>query len=681
MKLLATCGRRILAALCLAGSPSVAQQGAGGGLDCETRAISPELGLFDLTVRAAPEEPAGIELAFDREGRPSATGHIRLRRLAAGKSDQWRARVMPPERPREGDSVAFWVRRVSERAWAGPFRVSEDESTPAPPAWAVGAVWYQVFPERFAIGNPKNDPGGADVFPRAWTSAWEQVTPAEIEAARARSDAEPRRLPPSPDQAGGALYSVATARRYGGDLEGLLARLDALGDLGVTALYLNPIFDAPSMHKYDAADYRHVDPTLAGDSPSQRPGGETVDPATWVWTGADRFLIDTLLPAARRRGIRVVLDGVWNHTSTKFWAFRDVARNGRASPFAGWYQARFDGDRLAGWTGWPNRPDGSLPQFARGPDGNIVAPVRAHIADITRRWMDPDGDGDASDGIDGWRLDVAPDIPTAFWREWCPLARSINPRAALFGETWFADRERVGGGLFDAQMNYPFAMAAVKWLDGRDGFGSDELGAALAAAAAPSAVTDLAQMNLLGSHDTARIATMLNNPGRGYGGKEKVAEGAEGYRTGRPGREVYELVVLGVALQSMWPGSPMVYAGDEWGVFGADDPDDRKPVPWPDLGPYDNADEGPDAGLRDAFRAWLRLRSDPEVGPTLRYGSVEWLPSGSPEVAAFVRRLNDKGVIAVLNRSENAVETKAVSGGLVSEGSVGPRSARWWPVE
>lgn len=652
--------------------------GSDSGIRWTSEPISAELGLVDVAVDPTPGTSEGFELAFDNRGAASETERVVLHKTGDPKEQRWHARLM--HNPAAGDAgcISFWLREAGrpEGAWQGPFRAPTG-SAQGPPAWALGAVWYQVFPERFSNGNPRNDPTGPGVFRRGWGQAWEEVTPAEVEAAWARAEGQPDVYRYDVRQAGSALYGVATARRYGGDLEGLCARLDSLRDLGVTAVYLNPVFDAPSMHKYDAADYRHIDPTFAGDDPAERPEGETLDPATWRWTDADRYLIDTLLPAARARGIRIILDGVWNHTSTRFWAFADIARHGPASPYVGWYDVQFTEGRLTGWQGW-NGWNGGLPQFARGADGNIVAPVRAHIADITRRWMDPNGDGDPSDGIDGWRLDVAKDIPTAFWREWCPLVRSINPNAIMIGEVWFADHERVGDGLLDAQMNYPFAMAAVRWLDGRPGFGSRELGAALNAALGQTERINLAQMNLLDSHDTARVATMLNNPGRGYGGNEKPGRGAPGYRTARPGPDVYKRVVLGAALQATWPGSPMVYAGDEWGEFGADDPDDRKPVPWPDLGPYQDGDEAPDATVRDRYREWMRLRGDPVVGPVLRYGSVEPVDTGSAEVFGFVRELNATRVFIVLNRGDTAIDAAGVLTGLGQDTLVGGLSARWW---
>jgi cyclomaltodextrinase len=650
-------------------------------IDWRVEPISGELRLLDLIVPARGAGEAGVEVAIDSGGMPSERV-IRMGSGTAGREAVWRVRLMGTPGGDDAGSVRFWLRPVGEVAWSGPFQAAASPlEGSATPAWALGAVWYQVFPERFANGNRKNDPEGPGVSRRAWGSAWASVTAAEIEAARARAPGAGRQRADA-GESGSALYQVATSRRYGGDLEGVHQKLDVLADLGITALYFNPIFDAPSMHKYDAADYRHVDPTLAGDDPGERPAGEGLDPTTWRWTSADRFLIDTLLPAARGRGMRVVLDGVWNHTSTSFWAFRDVAQRGKSSPFAGWFQASFEGDRLSGWVGWPNRRNGSLPQFARGEDGNIVAPVRAHIADITRRWMDPDGDGDPSDGIDGWRLDVAPDIPTSFWREWCPLVRSINPEAVMIGETWFTDRDRIGDGMFHAQMNYPVAMAIVKWLDGREGFGAGEFRAAVEAASVHPARINLAQMNLLGSHDTARLATMLNNPGRGYGGREKIAAGAEDYRTERPPAWVYDLVVLGVAMQATLPGSPMVYGGDEWGVYGADDPDDRKPIPWPEAGPYDDPDERPSSELRERYRTWLQLRSDPEVGPVLRYGSLEWVETGSPEVVALSRRLNSKEVLIILNRDDAPFDAAALVGmpSGSAAGKLPGRSAGWWLV-
>jgi len=575
------------------------------------------------------------------------------------------------------DSLEFrWVEGARERRLGPVTPHAARQARTAPPEWAAGVVWYQVFPERFRNGNPANDPRGPEVFQPSWKAPWERVTVAEVEAAMARSPSGRRFVP---DRPGGLLYNVVWNRRYGGDLQGLVEKLDHLVELGVTGIYLNPIFDAASLHKYDARDHRHIDPTLGHpgdpyDGP-WAPAGETDDPSTWGWTAADRYFVDVVLPECRRRGLRVVLDGVWNHVGRDHWAFRDVARRGSSSRYADWFDARFGpSGELVGWSGWDGR-NGRLPEFRQTSRGDLVAPVKEHVYAVTRRWMDPNGDGDPSDGIDGWRLDVVPDVGLAFWRDWCSYVRELNSEAVLIAEVWHRADRYLDGKSFDAQMNYPFASAVVRWLDGRTSFTSEHLGRALARAGELGDTVNLAQMNLVDSHDTERLVSMLANPGREYSDGGKLHHGASGYDRTRPEARAYDLAEIAVALQVCWPGSATVYYGDEFGMHGANDPDCRKPLPWPELGPYDE-EVGPVEGHRDRYREWLGLARDERYGNILRFGLTRILPTGHPSVFAFERRLGDARLVLVANRGPRAWVVDNLAPGV--KGEVEARSARLW---
>lgn len=533
-----------------------------------------------------------------------------------------------------------------------------------PPAWALGAVWYQVFPDRFDNANPDNDPA---TFNPGWTSRWSEVTVEELEAARAARRAEGRRA----QVAGSPLSQVVYQRRYGGDLQGVARRLDHMADLGATAIYLNPVFEAHSLHKYDASDHRHIDPTLGAPSlESPALSGEIADPA---WTPADRYVLDTLLPTAHQQGLRVIFDGVWNHVGTRHWAFQDVLNRGRASAYADWFRVRFaresgvDGDpnRVVSWTGWDG-PNGTLPEFRQTDEGDLVAPVKSHVFNVTHRWMDPDGDADTSDGIDGWRLDVVPDIGLPFWRDWNAYVRSINPKAITIAEVWHRADDHLQGDTFDAQMNYPVREAVLFWLGGVDDVDSAVLVSMLRQAFASEDGVNLAQMNLLGSHDTTRVVT-------------RIAVDRGGSSRHRPGREDYELALLGVALQVALPGAPCIYNGDEWGVWGANDPHNRKPVPWPDVGAYD-AETAPLDWVKSSTRTWLRTRQDPDVGRILRYGTWQ-LESPRPDLLVIDRRLNDRRVRVIANRSGNAVDLADLIGDfepVIGSRDLPARSATMW---
>ncbi len=666
--------------------------------------ISGPLGLMDVTL--LNPLPDGVSAAVVLEGEDGAVVNVPLRNLRTDRG--LTARLM---RGAAADPVVSFRLALSDangqRVLGEPIRAdAQPAAGAATPDWSKGAVWYQIFVERFRNGNPKNDPRPPAFYPAPWTGDWSRVSPEELELARARAAEAPFPTSLNPRRRGGQLGNVLNARRYGGDLEGVVEKLDELQDLGVTAIYLNPIFEAHSHHKYDASDFRHIDPGFAGDGRSDAEteslAGETADPDTWIRTAADRYFFEVLIPEVRRRGMRIVLDGVWNHVGTRFWAFQDVVARGSASPYRDWFQCSFATEsdypewkaheldvrpgRLVQWKSWGDR-NGNLPEFARDRrSGRLHPEVEHHIWAVTRRWTSV---------TDGWRLDVVPDVPLPFWRAWSDHARGINPDAALFCEVWFDARdyfsppEDAGIGrdrVFDGQMNYPFAFAAVRWLAGEPDTPSGRLVERLERVFSHAPQIDLVQMNLLGSHDTERLASMLANPGREY--DQPSANRA--YNDARPGPEIYRRVLLAATLQALHLGSPMIYNGDEYGMFGADDPHCRKPVPWPDLGPQAEPDAAAAPGLRDGFRRWLRLRSDPEIGPVLRYGAIRYLDSGSPDVLAFTRDLNATRVLCILNRSGHASfdasrliaaltpEARACQPGLAQGESVGPLDAAAW---
>ncbi len=665
--------------------------------------ISGGLGLADVTTELPDSQPspAAVTVVLSNpHGPPILAPMIPL---DPAHPRRFSARVMAgPTGPNSRITFHVELTDAIGRRTKGPEHAAscEPRAGAATPDWAKGAVWYQVFVERFRNGNAANDPRPPEFFLAPWNSDYHAVSTDELELAwaRAAGASVPRSL--DPRRRGGQLSNVLPDRRFGGDLEGLVEKLDELRDLGVTALYLNPIFEARSSHKYDASDYRHVDPAFAGpgrtDSEAAAVARETADPATWTLTAADRYFFDTLAPEVHRRGMHLVLDGVWNHTGTDFWAFRDIAERGVDSAYKAWYTCNFATPaefpdwidatldlrpgRLIGWKSWGGTGrNGGLPEFARdAATGRLQSDVERHIFEIARRW---------SPVIDGWRLDVVPDLPRPFWRAWSDHVRELNPDAALFAEVWFDARDYFSRPdhpkVFDGQMNYPFAYPAVRWLAGEPGTPSDKLAAQFRRVFSHAAQHDLVQMNLLGSHDTERLASMLANPGRDYDQRGSVASNPR-YNADRPSSEVYRRVALAAALQAVMPGSPMIYYGDEYGVYGGDDPDCRKPLPWPDRGPYDPPSDAADPALREQFRAWLRLRSDAELGPVLRYGNVRFSALGD-DALVIERRLNDRIALAVLNRSPSTdldagaqIPALAVMKRVLGDATVRALSASIW---
>jgi glycosidase len=523
----------------------------------------------------------------------------------------------------------------------------------APPDWAKDAVWYQIFPERFHNADPSNDPTrerigapeGWEITP--WTSDW-----------YARADWEQKR--------GAQFRSFVTTRRYGGDLQGVMDKLDYLDSLGVTVIYFNPIFDAVSMHKYDASSYHHIDrhfgPDPEGDWAIMQ-SEDPLDPSTWKWTSADSLFLN-LINEAKQRDIRIVIDGVFNHTGRDFWAFRDLLENKKNSRYANWYEGVQFTDTLAdgfdykGWWGYKGLPE------LKEERGNLIPPIRKHIFDITRRWMDPNGDGDPSDGIAGWRLDVAEDVGIEFWRDWHKHVRSINPNALTIAETWTdAAQTYIDDDLFDVVMNYRFAYAAHDFFitRSRDARSLDLRLDTLRTQF--SDAVNLSMQNLYDTHDTERLASMVVNNDRTYKERSKIEDIDNTYQVRKPNAEEFAILKLMATFQFTYVGAPMVYYGTEAGMWGADDPDDRKPMIWPDM-TFDDEINHPYSRQRprdkvafdaDLHSHYTKLGAVRNSNAALRGGNFQTLiAEDGGEVYAYMRRAGSQFAIVVLNNSTEA---------------------------
>ena len=510
------------------------------------------------------------------------------------------------------------------------------------PDWVADAVFYQIFPERFANGDRANDPTREsleDTVPPSWgVSRWTGDWYARADWEREIGD--------------NFFEHGVFHRRYGGDLQGIIDRLDYLQNLGVTAIYLNPVFHARSLHKYDGSSFHHVDPHFgpdpAGDLAAMEK--ETSDPKTWQWTTADRLFLK-LLEQAHARGLRVIIDGVFNHTGRDFFAFKNLREQQAASPYASWYTVeRFDDPATPAsefkykcWWGVD-----TLPEFADTADGkNLHAGPAAYVLDITQRWMDPDGDGDPADGIDGWRLDVAREVPVAFWRDWHALVQSINPEAYTVAEEWDEASKFLGESAFDATMNYfGFSFPTKGYLI------DSSMPAAKAAAE---------------FHD--RLASMIINGGRrpyekadrfDYDISVSPRSRAD-YELRMPDareRRIQRMVAL---LQMTYLGAPMVYYGTEAGMWGADDPCDRMPMVWPDMSFEPQAADprgrvrSPqpvafDQAMFEFYRAAIALR---KRFLALRRGEIEFLPADdAAKFLAFRRSDGPEDLLVGLNRGD-----------------------------
>lgn len=564
-----------------------------------------------------------------------------------------------------------WLLLGATAAWlaASPEAVAS-AAQPDPKSWQAEAVWYQIFPERFRNGDASNDPlrdslGGkewapASWQPRAWTSDW-----------YARDAWEQAR--------GGDFYWHGVGeRRYGGDIQGIIDKLDYLRDLGVTAIYLNPVFWSGSHHKYDAFSFHHIDPWFGPDPQGDLAliAGETEDPATWKWTSADKLFLE-MLKQAHARGLRVIIDGVFNHAGLGLFAFRDVREKQQASRYRDWFVIDSWDDPATpenefSWQGWHGIKE--LPEFAEvwnGDEGDLVPGVKDYIMAVTRRWMAPDGD--VARGIDGWRLDVAWMVPEGFWQDWNKLVHSINPAAITITEIWKDAHKVTLGGHFDATMNYEgFAMPVKGWLFDT-ALAPSSFAAWLDRTRAPWPEDAARRLqNLLDSHDTPRAASAAHDgrPGKSYVKPEEfdlavsqsvLPRNNPAYRWQKPDDRAWRLLRMAALLQMTYVGTPFVYYGTEAGMWGANDPDCRKPMLWDDM-VYDPEFMGPDGrrvgphevkfdrNLHAFFKAAIALRRGT---PALSWGNFRWmLADDAANTMAFQRADGSSQVLVLLNRSD-----------------------------
>lgn len=559
------------------------------------------------------------------------------------------------------------------------------------PAWAKDAIFYQIFPERFRNGDSSNDPTKASLeFPSVVPDNW-SVTP-WTQDWYARADWEKK--------LGDNFYEDGVFhRRYGGDLQGVIDKLDYLADLGINTIYFNPVFYARSMHKYDGNSFHHIDPYFGPDPQGDFAlmAGETADPATWQWTKADQLFL-SLIEQAHSRGLRVIIDGVFNHTGRDFWAFADIVKNQQESAYQDWYIVKkFDDPdtdenefKYAGWWGVE-----TLPEFANNADGSDLHPKpKAYVFSATLRWMDPNGDGDPSDGIDGWRLDVANEVPNKFWQDWNAAIRKVNPEAFTVAEIWDDAGDYLADCGFSSSMNYHGFAYPVKGFLVDDSLSATDFGKQLTERMiGHSAAVRFALQNLMDSHDTDRLASMIVNAGKhgpymnkdrfDYDVGERVSPRRfKPYEVGRPNdrhRSIQRLIAL---FQIAYVGAPMIYYGSESGMDGADDPDDRMPMVWEDL-KYEPRSQGPfgtiespqpiefDQKLHAYYRSLFKLRTDSEA---LRQGDFTVLATDdAAKTIVFARSVKGETMLVGLNRGDEPASIEIPTTGL-------KRSMRVTPV-
>jgi len=547
------------------------------------------------------------------------------------------------------------------------------------PAWAAEAVFYQIFPERFCNGDPSNDPPRDSLeYPIKPGSSW-RISPWTGDwYSRANWEKE---LGPDFYQDG------VLERRYGGDLQGVINKLDYLSDLGINAIYFNPLFYSESLHKYDGNSYHHIDPYFGPD-----PRGdlkmialETENSKTWHWTAADKLFLD-LVKQCHARGIHVIIDGVFNHTGRDFFAFKDIRKNQAQSHYKDWYAiTSFDDPETQrnefSYKGWWSHM--TLPIFAASTDGKDMAPgPKAYIFEATKRWMQPHGK--RSDGVDGWRLDVAEERPQKFWSDWNALVRQLNPNAYTTAEIWKDAAEFVKQDGFSACMNYNAFAIPVKGFLIDDKISASKFAELLDQRRTHFPVSTAAVMqNLVDSHDTDRLASMIvNGEGTNYSTSQEFdfnqhnnAASSQTYDLRQPNERERDIQRLVVLLQMTYLGAPMIYYGDEAGMWGGGDPDDRMPMVWPDESFEAEAtdprghERKPDEvkfneGLFNFYKQAITLHRQHDA---LNHGDFHFVKTDDTQRAiVFSRQSKNETLIVAINRgaADSRINVQALSSNL-----------------
>ncbi len=472
------------------------------------------------------------------------------------------------------------IRRFRQTVYAADFKV---------PAWAPDIVYYYIFPERFRNGDTRNDPKpGVDRFHQG-----------SVELHANWLD-KPWR--PGSGDGSDALHNNDF---FGGDLAGIIDKLGYIKELGANTLYLTPIFKAVSNHKYDTADYQVVDPAFGSNADFER-----------------------LTQEAAKRGMRVILDTSLNHSGSdslyfdRYGNFKsggafEGSRIRADSPYASWYSfnpAASDPERQ--YRGWVNIP--GLPEFNKASPGWRDFAYRSP-GSVTRQWLDR--------GAAGWRMDVAPWVSDDFWREWRAVVKAQKSDALTVSEVWFDASKYFLGDMFDATMNYIFRNAVQDYANGGKATAMTAQLEHLREAYPPQA--HFAQMNLLSSHDQARALHVFG----WHDEKDSAATIAL----------AKQRLLLGVFMQMTYPGAPTIYYGDEVGVTGGDDPDNRRTYPWADLGGK------PDLELLVRFKQLTALRHQHAV---LRRGSLEAPLLVDEHVMVLARRLGTQWALTLTNNAE-----------------------------
>ncbi|MDO5142607.1 MAG: glycoside hydrolase family 13 protein [Eubacteriales bacterium] len=528
----------------------------------------------------------------------------------AGSRDQYRA-VFTPEKPGlywyyftadMPDGLLYCCRGYGGRAelldtLGDKYQLTVYDPAYHPPRWFGEGITYNIFPDRFCRDRLPVQPEGEGIAPRVLHADWNDVPVYQ------------------PNEHGEILNNDF----FGGTLRGVIDKLDYLESLRVTTIYFNPIFQAYSNHRYDTGDYRRIDPLL-GDEADLR----------------------ALCDEAARRGMRVVLDGVFNHTGFDSRYFNGRGRydsvgahQSEQSPYRSWFDFQHWPDKYGAWWGiytlpQVNERDESYQRFIFGDPDSVV-----------RHWLRL--------GVSGWRLDVADELPDDFIRSLNDAAKQEKPDALIIGEVWEDASNKIAyserrayfqGGELDSVMNYPLRDAILAYLNG----GTAEHFAETMECIRENYPRDVFYnlMNVIGTHDTARALTML-----GVGEEEWRMDKAHKAQYVLPPARLAAArrrLKLAAVIQFTMPGSPTIYYGDEAGRQGFEDPFNRCTYPW----------GAEDRELLSFYRRLCAFRADSD---TLARGELRFVACAGA-LLQYIRTSDHARLLVLVNRGHHAVQTE-----------------------
>jgi Glycosidases len=443
------------------------------------------------------------------------------------------------------------------------FPYLNEEDVFSAPSWVKDTVWYQIFPERFANGDPSLN--------------------------------KPHALP------WGSHKEVTNEMHFGGDLQGIISKLDYIKDLGATGIYFTPIFEAPTTHKYDTIDYFKIDPEFGTNE-----------------------AFKTLVDEAHKRGIRVMLDAVFNHCGFKHPFFQDVVKNGMDSEYAQCFHLikepvinfPINDKGFPAPTGYMAAGALNYETFAFTPNmpkwrtGNPVA--ERYLLDVAEYWI-------REYDIDGWRLDVSNEVSHVFWRKFKKAVRAIKPDLFILGENWDDSTPWLRGDQFDSVMNYEFTYPVWHLLSREaiyKDFGVEAFKANISRllVSYPKNIA-INMFNLLDSHDTSRLHTLLGEDER--------------------------LVKIAFLLQMSFGGSPSVYYGSEIGLFGVHD-GNRQCMIW------DEAEQN--LGLKAHVKQMIALRNQ---YPAMKEMDMKFISyDQAPEMLIYSKEYKGETLTFIINLEE-----------------------------